>query len=87
MNFEPTEEQLLIQQAARDFAAREIEPKATELDKTGRWPTEIVARMAELGFLGMMVPDRVRRRRARRGDATCWRWRRSARLARRAASS
>jgi len=56
MNFEPTEEQLLIQQAARDFAAREIEPKAKELDKTGRWPTEIVARMAELGFLGMMVP-------------------------------
>jgi butyryl-CoA dehydrogenase len=56
MNFAPTEEQLLIQQAARDFAEREIEPKAKELDKTGRWPTEIVARMAELGFLGMMVP-------------------------------
>src|SRR5260370_40947147 len=56
MNFAPTEEQLLIQQAARDFAEREIEPKAKELDKTGRWPAEIVARMAELGFLGMMVP-------------------------------
>jgi butyryl-CoA dehydrogenase len=56
MDFAPTEEQLLIQQAARDFAEREIEPKAKELDKTGRWPTEIVARMAELGFLGMMVP-------------------------------
>src|SRR4051795_9285201 len=59
MNFAPTEEQLLIQQAARDFAAREIEPKAKELDKTGRWPTEIVARMAELGFLGMMVPTEL----------------------------
>jgi butyryl-CoA dehydrogenase len=56
MDFAPTEEQLLIQQAARDFAEREIEPKAKELDKSGRWPTEIVARMAELGFLGMMVP-------------------------------
>src|SRR6266436_4577142 len=56
MNFAPTEEQLVIQQAARDFATREIEPKAKELDKTGRWPAEIVARMAELGFLGMMVP-------------------------------
>jgi butyryl-CoA dehydrogenase len=56
MDFAPTEEQLMIQKAARDFAVREIEPKAKELDKTGRFPTEIVARMAELGFLGMMVP-------------------------------
>jgi butyryl-CoA dehydrogenase len=56
MNFAPTEEQLLIQKTARDFAEREVSPKAMELDKTGRWPTEIVARMAELGFLGMMVP-------------------------------
>ncbi|HEY4120524.1 MAG TPA: acyl-CoA dehydrogenase family protein [Byssovorax sp.] len=56
MNFEFTEEQLLVQQAARDFAVREIEPKAAELDKSGRWPTEIVARMAELGFLGLAVP-------------------------------
>src|SRR5882672_12394409 len=56
MNFAPTEEQVLIQKTARDFAEREVSPKAMELDKTGRWPTEIVARMAELGFLGMMVP-------------------------------
>ena len=42
MNFAPTEEQILIQKTARDFAEREIAPKATELDKTGRWPTEIV---------------------------------------------
>jgi butyryl-CoA dehydrogenase len=56
MNFAPTEEQLLIQKTARDFAEREVVPKAKELDKTGRWPTEIVSRMAELGFLGMMVP-------------------------------
>jgi len=56
MRFAPTDEQLLIQKAARDFAEREIAPKAMELDKTGRWPTEIVVRMAELGFLGMMVP-------------------------------
>ena len=56
MNFELTEEQQLVVQTARDFATREIEPKAAELDKTGRWPTEIVARMAELGFLGMAIP-------------------------------
>src|SRR4051812_17839324 len=56
MNFAPNEEQLLVQKTAHDFAEREVAPKAMELDKTGRWPTEIVQRMAELGFLGMMVP-------------------------------
>jgi butyryl-CoA dehydrogenase len=57
MDFELTEEQRMIQQTARDFAAREIAPKAAELDKSGRWPTEIVKQMAELGFLGMAVPS------------------------------
>jgi len=56
MNFELTEEQLLIQQTARDFATREIEPKAADLDKNARWPTEIVQQMADLGFLGMAIP-------------------------------
>jgi butyryl-CoA dehydrogenase len=56
MNFDLTEEQALLRETAHDFAVREIEPKAAELDKTARWPAEIVARMAELGFLGMTVP-------------------------------
>jgi butyryl-CoA dehydrogenase len=57
MNFELTEEQRLVRDTARDFAAAEIEPIAGELDKTARWPTEIVGRMAELGFLGMCMPE------------------------------
>src|SRR5580700_7634321 len=57
MDFDLTEEQRLIQQTARDFAAREIAPKAAELDKTGRWPAEIVKQLAELGFLGMAIPQ------------------------------
>src|SRR5215467_3805705 len=57
MDFDLTEEQRLIQQTARDFAQREIAPKAAELDKSGRWPAEIVAKMAELGFLGVAVPQ------------------------------
>jgi butyryl-CoA dehydrogenase len=57
MDFAPTDVQIMIENAARDFATREVEPKAKDLDKTGRFPTEIVARMAELGFLGMMVPS------------------------------
>jgi butyryl-CoA dehydrogenase len=56
MDFELTEDQRLIQQTARDFATREIEPIAGELDKTARWPSELVSRMAELGFLGMAIP-------------------------------
>jgi len=56
MRFELTEDQALIQKTARDFATREIEPIAAELDKTARWPSEIVARMAELGFLGIAIP-------------------------------
>ncbi len=57
MDFDLTEEQTLIRDTARDFAAREIAPKAAELDKSGRWPAEIVARMAELGFLGVAIPE------------------------------
>jgi butyryl-CoA dehydrogenase len=57
MDFDLTEEQRLIRDTARDFAAREIAPKAAELDKTGRWPSEIIKQMAELGFLGMAIPQ------------------------------
>ena len=56
MDFDLSEEQALVQKTARDFAEREVAPKAAELDKTGRWPSEIVERMAELGFLGLAVP-------------------------------
>jgi butyryl-CoA dehydrogenase len=56
MNFDLTEEQRLVRDTARDFALREIAPKAAEIDKSGRWPAEIVAKMAELGFLGVAIP-------------------------------
>jgi butyryl-CoA dehydrogenase len=57
MDFDLTEEQRLVRDTARDFAAREIAPKAAEIDKTARWPSEIIAKMAELGFLGMAIPE------------------------------
>jgi len=59
MDFELTEEHRLIRETARDFAAREIAPKAAELDKSGRWPTEIVKRLGELGFLGVAIPQEL----------------------------
>jgi len=57
MDFELTEEHRLIQTSARDFATREIEPVAAKLDQEARWPHDIVKAMAELGYLGMMVPE------------------------------
>ncbi len=57
MDFDLTEEQKMIRDTARDFATREVLPKAAELDKTARWPSEIIAKMAELGFLGMAIPQ------------------------------
>ncbi|NUN10376.1 MAG: acyl-CoA dehydrogenase [Ignavibacteriaceae bacterium] len=58
MNFEFTEEQLMIQQTAREFAESEIAPTAVERDLTCEFPTEIIKKMGELGFMGMMVsPD------------------------------
>jgi butyryl-CoA dehydrogenase len=57
MDFDLTEEQRLVRDSARDFATREIAPKAAEIDKSGRWPAEIVQKMAELGFLGMAIPE------------------------------
>jgi butyryl-CoA dehydrogenase len=57
MNFHPTEDQLAVLQTAREFATNEVLPKAAEIDREHRHPTELVKRMAELGFLGIAVPD------------------------------
>jgi len=58
MNFDFTEEQLMIQESARDFAQNEIAPSAVERDIKAEFPAEIIKKMGELGFLGMMVsPD------------------------------
>jgi alkylation response protein AidB-like acyl-CoA dehydrogenase len=53
--FNLTEEHLAVQQAARDFAQNELKPGVIERDSKGIYPTEQVRKMAELGFLGMMV--------------------------------
>ncbi|MCL5244961.1 acyl-CoA dehydrogenase [Cellulophaga sp. 20_2_10] len=55
MDFKLTEEQLMIQQAARDFAQNELLPEVIERDDAQRFPKEEVKKMGELGFLGMMV--------------------------------
>ena len=55
MFFEFTEEQLMIQQAARDFANNELKPGVIERDEHQKFPHEQIKKLGELGFLGMMV--------------------------------
>lgn len=55
MNFQLSEEHLMIQKAARDFAQNELKPGVIERDEHQKFPAEQVKKMAELGFLGMMV--------------------------------
>jgi alkylation response protein AidB-like acyl-CoA dehydrogenase len=55
MNFQLTEEHLMIRQAARDFAQHVLKPGVIDRDREMRYPYEEVKQMGELGFLGMMV--------------------------------
>lgn len=57
MQFNLTEEQQMIQQTAREFADNEIAPVAGQLAREGKYPTEIVKKLGELGFLGMLIPQ------------------------------
>lgn len=52
-----TEEQRMIRDMARDFAREQLAPYAAEWDREARFPREAIAQMAELGLLGMLVPE------------------------------
>ena len=52
-----SEEQLMIRDMARDFAAAELAPQAADRDREASFPTEAVQKMGELGLLGMLVPE------------------------------
>ncbi|WP_127140663.1 acyl-CoA dehydrogenase [Flagellimonas marinaquae] len=58
MDFTLSEEQLMIQQAAKDFAQNELLPGVIERDETQTFPWELVQKMGELGFMGMMVNEK-----------------------------
>ena len=55
MHFKLSEEQLMIRQAARDFAQNELKPGVIERDEHQRFPAEQIKKLGELGFMGMMV--------------------------------
>jgi alkylation response protein AidB-like acyl-CoA dehydrogenase len=55
MNIELTEEQLMVQQAARDFAQTELLPGVIERDEEQIFPMQQIRKLGEMGFMGMMV--------------------------------
>jgi len=57
VNFDLSDEQAAIQRLARDFAQQEVKPVAEELDREKRFPYEIVAKLGELGLMGVPYPE------------------------------
>ena len=57
MNFDLDQEHELVRATVRDFAQDRIAPVAEELDREGRFPYDLVAGMAELGLMGMTIPE------------------------------
>jgi butyryl-CoA dehydrogenase len=57
IDFELTDEQRLVRDTARDFADNEILPRARENDRSGRFDTELVKKMADIGFIGPILPE------------------------------
>ncbi len=55
MNFELTEDQVMIRDSARDFAQAEVAPTSVQRDINAEFPGDIVKKLGELGFLGMMA--------------------------------
>ena len=59
MNFELSEEQLLIQAMVREFAAAEVAPIAAEIDRNHRFPEELIPKLAEVGLMGVPFPEEL----------------------------
>jgi alkylation response protein AidB-like acyl-CoA dehydrogenase len=57
MNFEFTEEQLMVRQAARDFAQNELKPGVIDRDEHQKFPAEQIKKLGELGFMGLMTSE------------------------------
>jgi butyryl-CoA dehydrogenase len=57
IDFELTDEQQLIRETAHEFSDRELAPRARENDRNEHFDTELVQKMADMGFLGAIVPE------------------------------
>lgn len=58
MNFNLTEDQLILQKSVRDFTKHDIEPIAAQIDREGKLPDDLIQKLARLGLLGMTVPKK-----------------------------
>ncbi|HEX2309693.1 MAG TPA: acyl-CoA dehydrogenase family protein, partial [Vicinamibacterales bacterium] len=56
ISFDLTDEQLLLEQSVREWAARDVAPRIKELDREHRFDARLLPQMAELGLLGVSVP-------------------------------
>jgi alkylation response protein AidB-like acyl-CoA dehydrogenase len=59
VNFDLTDEHELLRRTVRDFAVERVAPVAEELDREHRFPYELVSEMAELGLMGMTIPEEL----------------------------
>ncbi|GCF12341.1 acyl-CoA dehydrogenase [Haloarcula mannanilytica] len=57
MDFSPTQEQRQIQEMVAEFVDEEVKPRAAEIDDTDEFPWDLVEQMAELGLMGMPIPE------------------------------
>ena len=55
--FQFTEDQLAIQETIRDFAEKEIRPRAAEVDQSSRFPAETISMLADMGVMGLNIPE------------------------------
>ncbi len=69
MNFNLTDEQRMLRDTVREFAEREIKPRAAEIDRTDEFPRDLWRRLAELGILGMTLPPEYG---GAGMDTVCW---------------
>jgi len=57
MEFNLTEDQLLLQKTVKEFTEREIEPIAEQMDEERRLPDALITKMAKIGLFGMAIPE------------------------------
>ena len=57
MDFNYSEEQLLVQKTSREFASEQLAPGVAERDEKMEFPAEQIKMLGEMGFMGMMVPE------------------------------
>jgi len=63
MDFSLTEDQKMLRTMVREFAEKELEPIAAQIDEEARFPAESIKKMAELGLMGIPFPEKLRTQR------------------------